>query len=148
VTLVRVDDFAQLGEDHVDLQRLAQTDGISDSGSGGSLGQWPRAFPVIFGRQVTITAEFYEWLGAVKWRVQRHFQLPVEGEAGGSGCRALRDVTIAAPTRPAPKAWAEGHDRNRTCPGIDCGKERKGAPGLPHYATMARLDPLTPDENS
>jgi lactoylglutathione lyase len=41
-----------------------------------------RAFPVVFARQVNVTAGFYEWLG-----FQRHVQLPVEGEPGYVGLR-------------------------------------------------------------
>jgi lactoylglutathione lyase len=41
-----------------------------------------RAFPVIFARQVSVTAGFYEWLG-----FQRHYQLPADGEPGYVGLR-------------------------------------------------------------
>jgi lactoylglutathione lyase len=41
-----------------------------------------RAFPVIFAGRVSLTAEFYEWLG-----FERHFQLPAEGDPGYVGLR-------------------------------------------------------------
>jgi lactoylglutathione lyase len=41
-----------------------------------------RAFPVIFARRVSVTADFYERLG-----FQRHFQLPARGEPGYVGLR-------------------------------------------------------------
>lgn len=48
-----------------------------------------RAFPVIFAQRVSVTAEFYEWLG-----FQRQFQLPAEGEPGYVGLR--RDTSEVA----------------------------------------------------
>ena len=57
-----------------------------------------RAFPVIFARRVSVTAEFYESFG-----FERHVQLPVEGEPGYVGLRRdTYELAVVAAEWPLP----------------------------------------------
>ena len=61
-----------------------------------------RAFPVVYARDVSRTAAFYETLG-----FERHFQLPAEGAPGYVGLRrASSELAVVASTWPGEQYGA------------------------------------------
>jgi lactoylglutathione lyase len=65
-----------------------------------------RAFPVVYARDVSLTAAFYERLG-----FERHYQLPDEGEPGYVGLRrGSSELGVVASTWPREQYGAEVAD--------------------------------------
>ena len=62
-----------------------------------------RAFPVVYARDVSLTAAFYEKLG-----FERHYQLPAEGEPGYVGLRrGSSELGVVASSWPLEQYGAE-----------------------------------------